>query len=201
LASIRADEKLDAETTAQAFALVAQADDAARASLSLEELRTSTAQAILQRLAAHLPAEPFRALLKLLGSKGLVSVVAEPMVCLQEDRPGKMDVSGRVTLNLLGEVLEPEHAVLLDIQATVKLTEPVPPPAGTTWDQASPPKCVHTLAWAGRPVIVNNQRHAVLQLDAPTPGADGSREVYCLIVNPTIVERQTPPAESVGSPR
>ena len=201
LASIRADETLDAETATQAFALAAQADDATRASMNLDELRTSTVPSILQRLSGHLPAEPFQALLRLLESKGLVSFLANPMVCLQEDRPGTMDVSGsslHVTLNVFGDVLEPEQAVLLDLQATVKLTKPVPSPGGPTGDQARPPDSVRTLAWAGKPVIAANRRHTVLQLDASAPDAGRPHEVYCLLVKPTIVE--TPPSPHRWSP-
>ena len=201
LASIRADEKLDAETATQAFALIAQADDAARASMSLDELRTSTVPAILQRLGAHLPDKPFQALLQLLESKGLVSRISESVACQQEDLSGKMGVStsgGRETLNVLGDVLEPEQAVLLDIQATVTLTEPVPRPAGQTGDPARPPDSVRTLAWAGKPVIAANRRHTVLQLDASAPDAGRPHEVYCLLVKPTIVE--APPSPHRWSP-
>ena len=201
LVSIRAEEKLGAEAATQVLAVVARADDGTAASLSLEELRTSTALQVFQRLATHLPAEPFQALLKLLESKGLVSVIAGPKMCLQEDLPGRIEVSGSMsfTLHTFGQVLASEQAVLLDIQATVKLTEPVPPPAGTTWDQASPPHALRTLSWVGLRTIPN-ERHAVLPLDAPILGADGLREVYCLLVKPTIVEPEPPAAQPVGSP-
>jgi hypothetical protein len=205
LASIHADATLDADTAMQAFALVAQADEATRASLPLEELRAATIQQILQRLGPHMPAEPFQALLRLLESKGLVHLIAGIGVCIPEDRlwttPGPVlaePPSRPLALHVFGEIVEPEHMVLLDMEATVKLTEPGRSPAGPTSDQPNVPESTRVVEWTGSPVIPSGG-HAVLLLDSVKPAAEHPREVPCLIVHPTIVEPQPPAAAPAGS--
>jgi len=185
-ATLRAEEKLDPRTAADASVLVQQDFATSPGLPRREELHTASVREILPRLAEHLPAEHFQDLLKLLETRGYVRRIAESAGCLQEGQPSKRSIAGIMDLDVVGEVLEPQHAVRLDL----KLALPGSLSADGTSDRAHAPVSIPALEWSGQPVIPND-KHAVLLLGGTAPGSDGPRETYCLILRSSIIEPQT----------
>jgi hypothetical protein len=153
------------------------------------------------------PGEPFQTLLRRLESKGLLHLIGGPGACIREDRLWTMTVRDResaqqsshlTVFKVFGAVVEPEHAVLLDMEVTAKRTDLGRSADERISDQASVPDPTRTVEWTGSPVMIPDGRHAVLLLDSPKPGAGRPNEICCLIVRPTIVEPV--PAKPAGSP-